>query len=391
MPLPASRPGSKSGLRKGKSRPASRMEHHLPTDILSDDYESDGDASERVISLLKNGVRARQSSDLRTARTEFAKASRVQQNRNKRRKKLDLWLLDLARLHGKDQVRGAARDIQRCYRGMLGREEASWERMDRRKRMAAAGQLQNSVTGNKQAQEARERAQREQALRNQARIRAAGVVGLAWRCYVARESARKVSACWQLQAAVRRRSAETSYRAQRAEAEEGDKEQVAPCVCLQRVWRGAMGRRLAREERTRRGEEVRGEDAARVISRWWMSVLRSRCAQAQTKERTEDLRRAKEEEEQRAAREESVRRESSSLLVAVIRRLWATWSMEFVRGQGGVVQRAWRCRQAREAYEAARARRMAEEEEEERVREERRRAEEAQRKSAEEADRKSVV
>ena len=37
----------------------------------------------------------------------------------------------------KEEVRKAARDIQRCYRGMLGREDAAWHRLQRKKKLKA--------------------------------------------------------------------------------------------------------------------------------------------------------------------------------------------------------------------------------------------------------------
>ena len=115
------------------SRPVSRQDHHaaqregrVPTDILSDGYDSSGDAagSEQVLALLRSGVSARQSMDLTSASSEYKRASSLQSGRKgKKLNKYTVWLRGLAARYSKDTLRSAALDIQRCYRGMLGRED----------------------------------------------------------------------------------------------------------------------------------------------------------------------------------------------------------------------------------------------------------------------------
>jgi len=95
-----------------------------PTDILSDGYDSGGDTgSEQVLALLRSGVHARQSMDLNNASSEYKRAASLQKTRKaKPKNKYTIWLRGVAARYGKEDVREAARDIQRCYRGMLGRE-----------------------------------------------------------------------------------------------------------------------------------------------------------------------------------------------------------------------------------------------------------------------------
>lgn len=110
---------------------------HVPTDCLSDGYASDDESSLRVVALLKSGVRARQADQIAAAKSDYAKARAMQTNRGKKKSKLAVWLEGVARKHGKERVREAAREIQRVYQGMLGRVDARYERMVLRKKRAA--------------------------------------------------------------------------------------------------------------------------------------------------------------------------------------------------------------------------------------------------------------
>ncbi|EKX34047.1 hypothetical protein GUITHDRAFT_147505 [Guillardia theta CCMP2712] len=132
---PSLRPGDGGG--RGEDAMSSLEAAREPTDLLSDGYESEDSNSERVIALLKSGIRARQSDNLCGARSHFARAARIQQSRGRQRSKLDLWLRSLADSWGKARVRKAALDVQRTYRGMLGREECRWIRHDRMKQQRA--------------------------------------------------------------------------------------------------------------------------------------------------------------------------------------------------------------------------------------------------------------
>ena len=96
MPPQPSRSGSRQSTKASRCKSERR-----PTDILSDGYESDESNGERVVQLLKSGVRARQSEDLTAARDDFARASLLQQKRSRVKRKIDLWLDAIAKKHGK--------------------------------------------------------------------------------------------------------------------------------------------------------------------------------------------------------------------------------------------------------------------------------------------------
>ena len=90
------------------------------------------------MSAVYSGVKARQDMDLNNASTAYNRAAMLQNGRKgKPKNKYTIWLRSLAARHGKDKVRAAARDIQRCYRGMLGREDAAYERLQRKKKLKA--------------------------------------------------------------------------------------------------------------------------------------------------------------------------------------------------------------------------------------------------------------
>ena len=113
--------------------------HRIPTDCLSDGYNSsdDQEQSQRVVKLLQSGVRARQADQISLAKSDYARARAMQSSRGRKASKLRSWLEGVAKVHGKDRVRLAAQDIQRVYQGMLGRMDVRYERMVLRKQRAA--------------------------------------------------------------------------------------------------------------------------------------------------------------------------------------------------------------------------------------------------------------
>ena len=128
------------GVFKNSERLDALPKERTPKDVLSDGYDSGGEAgSEQVLALLRSGVSARQSMDLNGASSEYKRAQHLQNGRKASRptNKYTIWLRMLAKRHGKARLRTAALDIQRCYRGMLAREDAAWHRLQRRKQRAA--------------------------------------------------------------------------------------------------------------------------------------------------------------------------------------------------------------------------------------------------------------
>jgi hypothetical protein len=69
---------------------------------------------------------------IQAARSAYRKASSVQARRGKKPTKMTMWLLSIAAKYGKLRVRNSVLDIQRLYRGMLGRLDARYERMAKR-------------------------------------------------------------------------------------------------------------------------------------------------------------------------------------------------------------------------------------------------------------------
>lgn len=128
-PPRANTPAPLTGSSPGVLRP---VRDHARTDCLSDGWDSDGDSSERVVSLLISGVRARQGNDFESARDDYKRASAMQARRGKKQGGLHGWLFSLCKLRGKQTLRKAAMDIERYYRGMLGRLDARYERMAKR-------------------------------------------------------------------------------------------------------------------------------------------------------------------------------------------------------------------------------------------------------------------
>eukprot|EP00960_Hanusia_phi_P076024 768503-Hanusia_phi.AAC.1 len=195
------------GNRGNKTRPASRRSEHAdtdegdearshttrqPTDMLSDGYESEECSSDLVLSLLKSGIRARQSDNLYGARSQFARAARIQRSRGRQQSKLDVWLRSLANTWGKVIVRKSALDIQRVYRGMLGREECRWIKHDRMKR--------NKVQDDERQ---RARSKQEAAAKTVQRYIRASTASRNF--HVMAEAGKKASAASRIQGCLRRR------------------------------------------------------------------------------------------------------------------------------------------------------------------------------------------
>ena len=285
-----------------------RQGRQVPTDILSDGYDSGGDAgSEQVLALLRSGVSARQSMDLNNASSEYRRAASLQRSRkNKPKNKYTIWLRGRAQQHGKDAVRAAARDIQRYYRGMLGREDAAWHRLQRKKKLRAeqaaldakrqkeaTALLQRCFRGHRaRLQAAWRRRIRAERLRATLVLQSYGrrVAARTLVIHLRRDAARK-SAVARLQACVRAALVRALVAQQRSDA----------AVCLQRAARWALSKQLL----------------AAVLKRQAATTLQAARARACAQIRLKDVRRMEQARLDAEAALEAARRHQSKQRAAV--------------------------------------------------------------------------
>ena len=296
---------------RGADRPQSRQEEdeemepgqeqgdRLPTDILSDGYDSGGDAgSERVLALLRSGISARQSMDLHNASSDYKRAASLQKSRkSKPRNKYTIWLRGLAKQHGKEAVRKAARDIQRCYRGMLGREDAAWHRLQRKKKLRAAqaaldAKQQREATAVLQRCFRGHRGRLQAGWRRRIRAERTGAAAVLQAC-ARRVAGQKVllrlrqdAARTEAAASLQGRMRAALWRAQVAR----DRSNAAKC--LQRVARWAQSE----------------QQLAALLREQAAAIVAAACARACARSSLLDLRRAEDERRQREAELEAARR-----------------------------------------------------------------------------------
>ena len=294
-----------------RSRPPSRQDfvgsdnaqgerRAAPLDILSDGYDSGGDTgSEQVLALLRSGVNARQTMDLGNAKSAFSRASQLQSNRKgKPKNKYTVWLRGVAARLGKEEVRKAARDIQRCYRGMLGREDAAWHRLQRKKKLKA-----------QQAALDAQRRREATALLQRCYRGHRGRLQAGWR---RRMRAEREESCRVLQASVRRHGGRVHLKAlleESARAQAATLLQARCTACLVRVRLEQKRSDAARcLQRTARWALCRTQLAALLHQRA-AAILAAAAARALARHLLADLRQEQLERIEAEAKREAERRE----------------------------------------------------------------------------------
>ncbi|KAJ1471592.1 hypothetical protein T484DRAFT_3503891 [Baffinella frigidus] len=306
---------------------------HVPTDCLSDGYASDDESSLRVVALLKSGVRARQADQIAAAKSDYAKARAMQTNRGKKKSKLAVWLEGVARKHGKERVREAAREIQRVYQGMLGRVDARYERMVLRKKRAAV------------RKEAGTRTLQRLWRGHWARLRSK------WRMRLRRE---EVASASTIQAHLRATLIAKLLRRSAAA-------RMVASAWIVHTARALLGRRRSAQERRLRGVRC---DAARKMQGAWRDALerraKHRVEQCTAARLLQGRARRLRDSAAAAARVQAWLADDAAeaARLAEEQRLEAEHAAaEARRRAGGVVLAAWRCKAARAAviFELARS------------------------------------